>query len=135
METKMNKNTVNLEAPKEYVEQAALVSWLAIHPKLKKYFLKNDNEGKRTPAQGNQAKRLGLRRGVSDLFICYPTTAYHGLWLEIKRNKKYTPSEQSTETWKAQENFIEDMKSIGYAGFFCYGWIDGKNIIESYLLS
>ena len=97
--------------------------------------MKNDNEGKRTPAQGAQAKSMGLRPGASDLFIAWPTKTYHGLWLEVKRNKKYTTSERNTDTWKAQESFIEEMKSVGFAGEFCYGWIDGKRIIESYLLT
>ena len=78
---------------------------------------------------------MGLRPGASDLFIAWPTRTYHGLWLEVKRNKKYTMSERNTDTWKAQESFIEDMKSVGFAGEFCYGWIDGKRIIESYLLT
>lgn len=127
--------TAIIEVPKEYVEQTALVAWLAQHWKLKEFFLKNDNEGKRTPAQGHQAKRMGLRRGASDLFIAYPTRTYHGLWLEVKRNKKYTASEMKTDTWLAQEKFIETMKSVGYQGHFCYGWVDGKRLIEDYLLS
>lgn len=112
-----------------------MVTWLKFHPILKNFYLKNDNEGKRTPAQGAQAKRMGLRQGASDLFIYYPTKTYHGLWLEIKRNKKYTPSERNTETWKAQEKFIETVKSVGFSGEFCYGFVDGKRIIEAYLLS
>lgn len=123
------------QVPKEHVEQTALVAWLRVHPKLKKFFLKNDNEGKRTPAQGFQAKRMGLRPGTSDLFIAWPTSTYPGLWLEVKRNKEYTPSERRTNTWRAQEEFIDEMKSVGYAGYFCYGWEDGKRIIESYLRS
>ncbi len=78
---------------------------------------------------------MGLRPGVSDLLIYYPTKSFAGLWLEVKRNKKYTTSERSTSTWILQEKFLENVKSIGYAGEFCYGWEDGKRIIEQYLLS
>jgi hypothetical protein len=106
-----------------------------IHPVLKKFFHKNDNEGKRTPMQGHRLKKLGLRAGVSDLFICYPSKskAYLGLYLEVKRNKRYTKSERSTSTWIAQEEFQKNVRSVGYAAYFCYGWVDGKNIIENYL--
>lgn len=113
----------------------ALVTWLNYHPLLKEFFCKNDNEGKRTPIQGHNLKRLGLRSGVSDIFIYYPTKTYHGLWLEVKRNKKYSKSERSANSWLAQEKFIDRVKSVGFAGHFCYGWNEGKEIIENYLNS
>ena len=47
----------------------------------------------------------------------------------------YPPSARKSETWIAQEEWIERMKSIGHAGYFCYGWLDGKRIIEEYLSS
>ncbi len=117
----------------EREEQSALVKWMSYHPIIRDFFCKNDNEGKRTPIQGRHLKLLGLRPGVSDIFIYYPSGSYHGLWLEMKRNKKYSPSERSTSTWKAQELFQETVKSVGFAAYFCYGWADGKNIIERYL--
>ncbi len=111
------------------------MTWLSYHPIVRDFFCKNNNEGKRTVAQGHNLKLMGLRPGVSDLFIYYPTTTYHGLFLEVKRNKKYTKSERLTDTWIAQEKFIETVKSVGYQGHWCYGWEDGKKIIEAYLLT
>ena len=78
---------------------------------------------------------MGLRPGVSDIHVCYPTKTHPGLFLEVKRNKKYTPSEMKTATWIAQEKFLEDMKSVGFQGHFCYGWVDGREIIQRYLLT
>jgi hypothetical protein len=118
----------------ESQEHRALVKWLSLHPLLKNYFCKLNNEGKRTSEQGHNLKLMGLRAGAADLFIYFPTRAYYGLWLEIKRNKKYSKSEMNTDTWIAQENFMKTVKSVGYAGFFCYGFEDGKRIIEEYLL-
>ena len=122
-------------AASENQEQRALVKWLNYHPILREFFCKNDNEGKRTPAQGWNLKLMGLRPGVSDLFIYYPTKAHPGLWLEVKRNMKYPPSARRTETWIAQEKFQETVKSVGFAAHFCYGWEDGKRLIEGYLLT
>lgn len=119
----------------ENQEQRALVKWLSLHPILNKFYCKNNNEGKRTDVQGWNLKLMGLRPGVSDLLIYYPTKIYHGLWLEVKRDRNYTPSERATDTWIAQMEFIDNVKSVGYSGHFCYGWIDGKRIIESYLLT
>jgi hypothetical protein len=127
--------TAKISIPTENQEQRALVKWLSYHPIVREFFCKNNNEGKRTDAQGHNLKLMGLRPGVSDLFIYWPTKTHPGLWLEVKRNKKYTKSERSTDTWIAQEKFIETVKSVGFAGEFCYGWIDGKRIIESYLLN
>lgn len=126
---------MKLVIPKEDQEQRALVKWLSYHPIVRDFFCKNNNEGKRSDIQGRNLKLMGLRPGVSDLFIYYPTKTYHGLWLEIKRNKKYTPSEKKTPTWIAQEKFIELVKSVGYQAHICYGWEEGKRVIEDYLLS
>jgi len=121
--------------PLEDQEQKALVKWLNYHPILKDFYCKNDNEGKRTPQQGLQAKLMGLIPGVSDMFIYYPSNGFHGLWLEMKRRKIYTSSERSTPTWISQERFQDKVKNVGYAAFFCYGWEHGKEIIEEYLRS
>lgn len=129
------KRKTAMTPPLESKEQKDLVKWLSYHPIVRDYFCKNDNEGKRTAAQGFHLKLMGLRPGVSDLFIYYPTRDYHGLWLEMKRNKKYSKSERSTPSWIAQEQFQEAVKKVGYAAYFCYGWVDGKNIVERYLSS
>jgi hypothetical protein len=121
--------------PSESQEQRALVTWLSYHPIVRDFFCKNNNEGKRTEAQGHNLKLIGLRPGVSDLLIYWPTKTHPGLWLEVKRNKKYTKSERSTPTWIAQAKFLEQVKSVGFAGEFCYGWEEGKRIVENYLLT
>ncbi len=72
-----------LSVPSENQEQRALVQWLSYHPIVRNLFCKNNNEGKRTAIQGHNLQLMGLRSGVSDLFIYYPTKAYHGLWLEV----------------------------------------------------
>jgi hypothetical protein len=127
--------TKRLAIPVERVEQRALVKWLSIHPVLRDFFCKNNNEGKRTDIQTAHLKLEGLRPGVSDLFIYYPTKTYHGLWLEVKRNMVYPPSAKKTPTWVAQEAFQETVKSVGFAAHFCYGWNDGREIIQRYLLT
>lgn len=129
--------TKRVSIPTENQEQRALVKWLSFHPLLKDFYYKNNNEGKRTEAQTWNLKLMGLRPGVSDLFIPYPSKSgkYAGLWLEVKRAMNYPPSARQGESWKLQEIWIERMKTVGFDAHFCYGWIDGKEIIERYLLS
>lgn len=119
------------------MEQRALVKWLSIHPVLRDFFCKNNNEGKRTDIQTAHLKLEGLRPGVSDLFIAYPskTKKYAGLWLEVKRNMVYPPSAKKSITWINQQIWIDRMKTVGYHGDFCYGWEHGVKIIEEYLKS
>ncbi len=117
----------------EEVEHKCLTSWINYNPIIRDYYCKIHNEGKRTLGKGRSLKMMGLRAGVSDIFLYYPTDKYHGLWLEVKRNKNYTKSERSTPTWIAQELFMENVKSVGYDAHFCFGWIHGKEIVENYL--
>ena len=125
--------TQRLTIPTEAQEQRALVKYLTLHPILKDFFCKNNNEGKRTEIQTHQLKLLGLRPGVPDLLIFYPNKTQHGLWLEVKRNMQYPPSAKKAKSWLLQEKFIQRVKTIGYAAEFCYGWQDGKRIIDAYL--
>lgn len=126
-----------VKVPSEAQEQRWLVKWIKANWRLKKFVIKTNNEGKRTAIQGHNLKLMGLRVGASDLFLAYPnrTRTKAGLWLEVKRNMDYPPSAKKTDTWIAEEEFLEDMRSVGFAGDFCYGWEDGKRIIEAYLLT
>jgi len=117
----------------ENQEHKAIVKWLNLHPILKDHFIKIHNEGRRTEVQGWNLKCMGLRSGASDLFIYYPSNEFHGLFLEVKRNKKYSKSETSTKTWIAQETFKNNVKKVGYAYEICYGFEDGVRIINKYM--
>jgi hypothetical protein len=119
--------------PTENQEQRALVKWLSLHPVLKDFYCKNNNEGKRTEAQGWNLKLMGLRAGVSDLTIYFPTKLHHGLFLEVKRAMNYPVSARKSETWIAQEEFARIVRSVGYEAKTCFCWQDGVKIIENYL--
>jgi len=112
--------TTKLQIPTENQEQKWLVKWLSLHPILKNFYCKNNNEGKRTDVQGYSLKLMGLRPGVSDLFICWPTNTYHGLWLEMKRNKMFVGQQinnthprkcELTHGWR-KKNFLKICKVL-----------------------
>jgi hypothetical protein len=119
--------------PPEWEEQRALVRWIRLQPLIADHIVKLNNEGKRTLIQGHLLKLGGLCTGGSDLFLAYPSGIYHGLWLEMKRNKKYMPCEMRTPTWIGQLRFLDKMRSVGYAGHIVYGWEAGRQIILDYL--
>lgn len=114
-------------------EQIALVTWCRYQPALKNKVIKINNEGIRKPWYVEKLKAMGMLRGTSDLFIARPTGGFHGLWIEIKRARHYTPSEMRSDTWLAQEAFLQEMRDAGYAGHFAYGCQHGIELIKSYL--
>lgn len=112
--------------PSESQEAASLMQWAALHPICKKYLIHIPNEGLRSVVTGYRLKREGLKKGVSDYFLAYPSNDKGGLWIELKRRQK-------SRLTPFQSNFIIDMKDVGYGAFVAYGWEDAKNIIENYL--
>ena len=65
--------------------QVALCSYIERKlPDVTPFVIKIDNEGIRSIAGHVLAKRMGLNKGASDLFIAWPTETYHGLFIEVK---------------------------------------------------
>ena len=88
----------------ETVAQIQICDWLIQKTDLPFYHFVQ--EGKRTYANAAVLKRMGMRSGVSDLFIPRKQGIYSGLWLELKVGKnKPTP---------AQANFLAQMTKEGY---------------------
>ncbi|MGN0989552.1 MAG: hypothetical protein ACI4N6_04505, partial [Eubacteriales bacterium] len=84
--------------PTEDEEQAYIVSWAKInesrYPELKLLY-HIPNEGKRSGREGARMKRLGLRRGVSDLCLPVARCGFHGLYIELKAQDGRATAEQN----------------------------------------
>lgn len=72
------------------------------------------NESKRSPAYGAKMKRMGLRKGFPDLSFPTPRKGYHGLYIELKRDKTCKPT---PEQWE----WINYLNEQGYRAAVCYG--------------
>ena len=109
--------------------QALVVRWAESAQRGKwkclQWLLHIPNERKCTPAQGARLKRMGVRSGVSDLFLPAPIGGYHGLWIEMK-----APGGRATEN---QLRFIADMRDAGYAAAVCVGYEAAIQAIKKYL--
>lgn len=116
----------------ENQEQRQLVKWIRDRADISPFVIKITNEGRMTVGQRCNLILMGLCPGASDLFIAVPNVKYHGLWIEMKRNKRYSASEMATESWISQEDFQKRVRFHGYAAFFCYGFDHAKKVIESY---
>ena len=83
------------------------------------------NERKCTVIEGARLKRIGVKAGVSDLFLPYPVGRYHGLYIEMK-----TPDGRVSDS---QTEFLEAMKRYGYAAYICKGYAAAIRVIKDYL--
>lgn len=83
------------------------------------------NGGYRNVAEAAHFKRMGVRPGVPDLFLPYPAGGFHGLWLEMKTNVGRPTA--------CQRDWIEYLRSVGYAAYICRGAGEAINAIEAYM--
>lgn len=119
--------------PTEHIEQVTLVQWLERqHPNISKLLFAVPNGASLAGpahARAKQMQRLkaeGLRNGTPDIFIAYPYGGYHGLFIEMKRQKGGTLS-------KEQKQWLERLNEQGYLAKRCNGWEAAKEVIECYL--
>lgn len=128
--------------PKKYLteheEQCALVEWAhtrrAMWPELEYMYAvpngaklpyKKTRRGVRYSKEAIWLKREGLLPGVSDLVIPAARGVYHGLYIEMKAgNNKPTGT---------QIEFINAMRSFGYAAVVMWGWKAAAEFIEHYM--
>ena len=87
-------------------------------------FMHIKNEGKKTKAQADFDRSMGMMAGASDfIFLGNPT-----MCLELKR-KDHTLSK-----WQPnQENFLIEAQQQGCFSVVCFGWEAGMEAIEDWL--
>jgi len=75
----------------------------------------------------NKMKREGWKKGVPDLFIAVPNEEYHGLFIEMKDDKK------SCKPSLEQVQYINELNSNGYCAQVCWGADDAIELIRQYM--
>ena len=113
--------------------QVSLVSWIKLqYPIAGKHIIMIGNEGKRSIAGHQIAKKMGLHKYASDLFIAYPSNGSPGLWLELKREnwKLVASNKKHTE---GQLEFLNKMSLVGYATAMAIGFDEAVKVVKSYL--
>ena len=79
----------------------------------------------RNKIQGAKLKRMGMRKGIPDLFLAYPRVCYGGLYIEMK-----TPKGRLS---KEQKEYSNILRNIGYKWVLCRSFDEFKKEIEKYL--
>lgn len=128
LETRNGKVT-KVHHQAELEEQAALIEWadktVIDGVKVGDYLLHIPNEGKRGPKAARDAKRLGLRTGVPDLFLALPRGGHAGLWIEMKaRGGKLSVQ---------QEVWLNRLEDVGYRAACCFGLNQAVKCINDYI--
>ena len=115
--------------PLEEDEQIALFQWAADEsaaiPELKLMY-HIPNGGKRNKAIAAKFKRMGVKAGVPDIFLAAPKGGYHGLYIELKRTKGGSTSDN-------QDDWIDALREQGYRVDVCKGWEKAKETILEYI--
>lgn len=109
----------------EEIEQINLISWTSTKPDLWAYVIHIANQRQCTQIQGRKLKRMGVKKGVPDLFIAIPRNGCHGLWIELKAGSNRTTTEQN--------EFIDLLNKQGYKAVIAYGYKEARQVIEEYM--
>ena len=109
----------------ESQEQRQLIQWCRTDPKFQYLFhIPNESVG----GQGwiIRNRQLGVKAGVPDLFYPVPMHGYHGLFIEMKRERGSYASEE-------QMIWLTNLRLEGYMAMVCRGYEHARNVIEEYL--
>lgn len=110
-------------------EQMALIRWARLDNwPVRDYLVAIPNGGYRNAREGGRLKAMGVKPGVSDLFLAYPVLRSHGLWIELK-----APKPNKTKTTKEQIDWIERMTKLNYEACICHGWVAAAKAICAYV--
>ena len=135
----------------EHNEQCNLIDWArkneSVYPALKNLFA-IPNGGLRNKRVAIKMKMEGLKAGIPDLFLAYPSLpsdpqdtywfvdgnmnvmelnsdVYFGLFIEMKYGKN--------KTTEHQNDLIKRLRSEGYKCIVCYSWEEARDEILEYV--
>lgn len=104
-----------------------VMDWVRLNPEIKRLIFHIPNEGRRSQGYGRLLRDLGMRRGVSDLFIAMPRRNYHGAWIELKSaNGKLSEDQALFQLDMAQQNYFVTVcwaveEAIETIKWYCFG--------------
>ena len=116
-------------SPLEEIEQEHVFLWASMeeraYPELAMLYA-IPNGGKRAIKTAVALKKQGVKRGVPDMCLPVSRGGYHGLYIELKRQKGGTVSE-------TQKSWIAALNTQGYKAIICHGAEEAIEQIRGYL--
>lgn len=104
--------------------QKTVIQWVRTFPYLRRIVMHFPNEGKRSMYYGKLLKDMGMRVGVSDLFIALANHDFIGAWIELKSANGVVSL--------AQKEFLKDMGQQGYFTAICWSIDEAIDTIAWY---
>lgn len=83
------------------------------------------NAAKRSFKLAQYEKALGLKPGVPDLFLAFPKAPYHGLFIEMKKEKGVVSEHQ--------KEWISRLSDVHYKVVVCYSSKEAIKELEDYV--
>ena len=122
-------NAPSLPVPTESAEQQCLFRWAVFQsgrfPELALLY-HVPNGGSRKKAEAGRFRAEGVKAGVPDLCLPVARGGFHGLYIELKRQKGSKASGD-------QKRWLSELKKQGYFTALCKGWEDAAKVITDYL--
>jgi VRR-NUC domain len=115
--------TVKEIIPTEDEEQTKLAIWLT---KQAIRFYAIPNGGRRSLREAIKLKRTGVSPGVPDICVPIPSGGYHGLYIELKRQRGGRVSNEQTR-------WLQFLRDKGYWADVAFGFEEAKDIVIHYL--
>ncbi|MDE6941399.1 MAG: VRR-NUC domain-containing protein [Lachnospiraceae bacterium] len=112
----------------EDTEQIRVMDWAAgaecRYPELR-WLHHIPNGGARRGSEAGRLKRMGVKRGISDIHLPYPHGRYHALYVEMKYGRNVTTQEQ--------REFLCDMMDADNFVAVCHDAQSAIDLIERYV--
>jgi len=133
---------IKIKQPTEAQIQKTLIERCSYHPILSRFLIRIKNESnkhsKRVTLKDGKVKyvnfeaindkKMGVKKGVSDLFLAYPSGGFHGMWIELKRSRLL-----SGALTKEQREWQSAMRELGYKAIVCHREQDAYDELIAYL--
>jgi hypothetical protein len=118
-----------MKCPLEHEEAVALMEAVRLneprHPELRMLFAV-PNGGDRHKVVAGKLRAEGVKPGVPDYVLPVARGGFHGLVVELKR-------ERGGRTSGEQEQWIEAFRQQGWRAEVCKGWIQALMVLSDYL--
>lgn len=84
--------------------------------------------------RGMKLKAEGVRKGVADTFLPWPSAGCHGLYIEMKKPDQL-PKRKGSKGGMSDEQiaFRDYTKANGYGFMTCYGWKHAVATLQAYI--